>query len=232
MQDTTDKPPVIAIDGPSGSGKGTVSRLLAERLGWHLLDSGALYRLVALAARHHGIEQDNQAALETLAAHLDVQFTTGAAGEPAVILEGEDVSDAIRTEECGNAASRVAAVPAVRQALLARQRAFREAPGLVADGRDMGTVVFPDAEVKIFLTASAEERARRRHKQLKEKGVGGSLGALVAEIAERDERDSRRAISPLKPAPDAELLDTTALGVDAVVERVVEACVRRLGLAL
>lgn len=231
MQDTTDKTPVIAIDGPSGSGKGTVSRLLAERLGWHLLDSGALYRLVALAAANHGIGLDNQAGLETLAAHLDVQFTAGTGAEPVVVLEGEDVTDAIRTEACGNAASQVAALPAVRQALLARQRAFREAPGLVADGRDMGTVVFPDAEVKIFLTASAEERARRRHKQLKEKGVSGSLSALVAEIAERDERDRRRAVSPLKAAPDAAVLDSTALGVDAVLERVLDICSRRLGLA-
>lgn len=220
--------PVLAIDGPSGSGKGTISRRVAARLGWHLLDSGALYRLVGLAAGRHGVALDDQERLAALARDLDVAFES-AGDEPRVLLEGDDVSDAIRTEQAGDAASRVAAVPAVRTALLDRQRAFRRLPGLVADGRDMGSVVFPDAELKVFLTASPEERAKRRYKQLKEKGFGGSLSALSEEIAERDRRDASRAVAPLKPTDDAELLDTTGLSIDAVVERVMDLVRARIG---
>jgi cytidylate kinase len=211
---------VLAIDGPSGSGKGTVSRLVAARLGWHLLDSGALYRVLAVAADRHGVQLDRQDALEGLAAGLDVAFVDRGGTEIRIVLEGEDVTDAVRTEGCGDAASRVAALPRVRTALLARQRAFREPPGLVADGRDMGTVVFPDAAFKVFLTASAEERAKRRYKQLKEKGFDVSLSALSREIAERDQRDASRPVAPLKPAPDATVLDNTGMSIDEVVERV------------
>ena len=218
---STPSAPVLAIDGPSGSGKGTVSRLVAARLGWHLLDSGALYRLVGLAAARHGIALNDEAALEGLARQLDVAFQ-GEGDATRVLLEGDDVSDAIRTEQAGNSASKVAALPAVRAALLARQRAFRTPPGLVADGRDMGSVVFPDAELKVFLTASPQERAKRRYKQLKEKGFGGSLSALSEDIAERDRRDASRAVAPLKPADDAVLVDTTDLNIDGVVERVLE----------
>ena len=212
--------PVVAIDGPSGSGKGTVSRRVAERLGWHLLDSGAIYRLLALAVDRAGVDEADDDALERLAVELDVSFESDAAGEPVVRLEGDDVSRAIRSEACGDRASRLAARPVVRRALLERQRAFRRAPGLVADGRDMGTVVFPDAQAKIFLTASAEERARRRHKQLNEQGLGGTLTTLLEEIAERDRRDASRPVSPLVPAPDAVTLDTTGMSVDQVVEAV------------
>lgn len=211
--------PVLAVDGPSGSGKGTISRRVAEALGWHLLDSGALYRLVGLAAQRHGISLEDEAGLENLARDLDVVFQ-GEGEATRVLLEGDDVSDAIRTEQAGNSASRVAALPGVRTALLERQRAFRTPPGLVADGRDMGSVVFPDAEIKVFLTASPEERAKRRYKQLKEKGFSGSLSALSEEIAERDRRDASRAVAPLKPAPDAVQIDTTGVGIDQVVERV------------
>ncbi len=215
-------PPVITIDGPGGSGKGTVSRILAKKLGWHFLDSGSLYRLVGLAAQRHAIALDNESALETLAAHLDVQFDTDEDVQIKVILEGEDVTDALRSEECGNDASRVAALPAVRLALLDRQRAFLEPPGLVADGRDMGTVVFPDAQLKVFLTASAEERATRRYKQLKDKGLDVNLGNLLKEIAERDVRDSTRSFAPMKAADDAIVVDTTGIGIDAVVQRLVD----------
>lgn len=215
-------PPVITIDGPGGSGKGTVSRILAKKLGWHFLDSGSLYRLVGLAAQRHAIALDNEPALETLAAHLDVQFDTDEDVQIKVILEGEDVTDALRSEECGNDASRVAALPAVRLALLDRQRAFLEPPGLVADGRDMGTVVFPDAQLKVFLTASAKERATRRYKQLKDKGLDVNLGNLLKEIAERDVRDSTRSFAPMKAADDAIVVDTTGIGIDAVVQRLVD----------
>ncbi len=222
--------PVIAIDGPSGAGKGTVSQLVAKRLGWHFLDSGALYRLVAQAAKSHAITLDNVEALETLAAHLDVQFCVTDDDLPVrVILEGEDVSAAIRTEEIGNDASRVAALPGVRAALLERQRAFRVPPGLVADGRDMGTVVFPDAEVKIFLTASAEERAQRRYKQLKEKNPNVIFNDLLKEISERDKRDTERSVAPLRPAADAVIVDTTELTIEQAVERVMAVCEQRLG---
>jgi cytidylate kinase len=219
---------VLTIDGPSGSGKGTVSRAAARALGWALLDSGALYRLVALAARKAGISLDDAPRLGTLAQQLDIRFGSDAAGAELVWLDGGEVSAAIRTEEAGNDASRVAALPLVRAALLERQRRFAVPPGLVADGRDMGTVVFPQAEVKIFLTASASERALRRYKQLKEKGVAANLAALSLEIAERDLRDTSRAISPLVASADATLLDTTGMSVDWVVERVLKVARARL----
>ncbi|KPA52374.1 cytidylate kinase [Photobacterium leiognathi subsp. mandapamensis] len=211
--------PVITVDGPSGAGKGTLCMLLAEKLGWNLLDSGAIYRVLALAAIHHGVDIESEDALVPLAAHLDVQFV--AEGELVkVILEGEDVSDTLRTEEVGNTASKVAALPRVREALLRRQRAFSEAPGLVADGRDMGTVVFPGAEVKIFLDASAEERATRRMNQLQKKGLDVNFGSLLSEIQERDYRDRNRAVAPLRPADDALVLDSTELSVEQVLEKV------------
>ena len=213
---------VIAIDGPSGSGKGTLAGLLAARLGWRLLDSGALYRLLAYAAGKHGIALDNEAALAMLAANLDVQFVTG-----GIILEGESVTERIRNEQVGAGASQVAALPAVRDALLQRQRAFREAPGLVADGRDMGTVVFPDAPLKIFLTASAEERARRRYLQLKAKGEDVSLPSLLEEIQARDDRDMNRAVAPLKPAVDAIQLDSTEMSIEEVLERILQEAAQR-----
>lgn len=222
------KVPVMTIDGPSGSGKGTVSRAAARALGWGLLDSGALYRLVALAGRQAGMTLDDAPGLARLAQSADIGFGSGASGEEVVRLDGQDVTRAIRTEEAGNDASKVAAIPLVRAALLERQRRFAVPPGLVADGRDMGTVVFPGAEVKIFLTASAAERALRRYKQLKEKGVAANLAALSLEIAERDLRDSTRAASPLVASADAVLLDTTGMSVDAVVERVLEVARGRL----
>ncbi len=212
--------PVIAIDGPSGSGKGTVSRLLARRLGWHLLDSGALYRLVALAGLRHGLEPMDEAGHGALAEALDVSFGVDAAGGEQVLLDGQDVTHELRLEETGNEASRVAAMPAVRTALLGRQRAFAVPPGLVADGRDMGTVVFPGAALKVFLTASAEERAKRRHNQLMEKGVTVNLAGLSQEILERDQRDSNRPVSPLRPAQDAIVIDSTGMSIDDVVNRI------------
>src|SRR5277367_5097296 len=211
---------VMTIDGPSGSGKGTVSRAAAKALGWALLDSGALYRLVALAGRQAAISLGDGPSLARLAGEIDIRFGSGPSDEEIVWLGGRDVTGAIRTEQAGNDASKVAAFPPVRAALLERQRRFAQPPGLVADGRDMATVVFPEAEVKIFLTASAEERALRRHKQLKEKGVAANLAALSLEIAERDMRDSTRTASPLVASADAVLLDTTGMSVDAVVERV------------
>ena len=215
------QPPVITIDGPSGSGKGTIAGLLAQQLRWNLLDSGALYRLLAFAAGNHGVELSNEASLKLLAAHLDVQFSAATNGQgQRIILEGDDVSQAIRSETVAAGASQVAALPTVREALLQRQRAFQEAPGLVADGRDMGTVVFPEAPLKIFLTASAEERARRRYLQLKAKGDDVSLSSLLDEIRARDERDTQRAVAPLKPAADAIQLDSTELSIDQVLERI------------
>ena len=211
---------VVCIDGPGGSGKGTISRFVAENLGWHILDSGALYRVLAIAAMNHGVELDNEAAITLLAAYLDVQFTFEQGKGSRVILEGEDVSEQLRTEETGTAASKVAAFPEVRQALLKRQQAFLEEPGLVADGRDMGTVVFPNSGLKIFLTASSLERAERRYKQLKEVGNSVSIATLSKAIEERDERDRRRSVSPLKPADDAIEIDTTSLGIREVVEKV------------
>ena len=211
--------PVIAIDGPSGTGKGTLSANLARRLGWHFLDSGVLYRLVGLLAQQRGIALDDAAALGLLAADLPVEFRAGES-TPEIYLEGRPVHDEVRNELAGAAASQVAIVPAVRQALLARQRAFRRAPGLVADGRDIGTVIFPDAGLKIFLTASPEVRAERRYKQLKDKGFDVNLARLLEDIRTRDERDAQRAIAPLQPAADAVTLDSTLLGIAEVEDRV------------
>ncbi len=204
--------PVVTIDGPSGSGKGTISRLLAERLGWHQLDSGALYRLTALAAARRGIPPDDATRLASLAQTMDIAFQGG-----FVLLDRADVTADLRTEQIGDLASQVAAVPAVRAALLDRQRAFAQSPGLVADGRDMGTVVFPGAVLKVFLTASAEERAIRRHKQLKEKGIDVSLPDLSWDIAQRDARDANRTVAPLKPADDARVIDSTSLSPEEVI---------------
>jgi cytidylate kinase len=212
--------PIVTIDGPSSSGKGTISRIVAARVGWHLLDSGALYRLVALGGLLRGLDPDDVEEHVVVARSMRVEFAAAASGEERVLLNGQDVTRRIRTEEAGAGASRVAAWPAVRTALTDRQRSFAQAPGLVADGRDMGTVIFPEAQLKVFLTASASERAERRHKQLIEKGSAASLAALSREIAERDLRDSTRQVAPLKPAPDAQLLDSTGLSIDAVVERV------------
>lgn len=212
--------PVVAIDGPSGSGKGTVSRILAGRLGWHLLDSGALYRLTALAGAGRGLDPADEAGHAALAAGLDVRFETDAQGGERVVLDGQDVTQRLRAETTGNMASVVAAMPSVRAALLERQRSFATRPGLVADGRDMGTVVFPQAGLKVFLTASAEERARRRYNQLKEKGLAANLAGLSQEILERDRRDSARSVAPLRPATDAVVIDSTGLTVDDVVNRI------------
>jgi cytidylate kinase len=225
------KAPVITVDGPSGSGKGTVSRIVAQRLGWHLLDSGALYRLVALVGLRDGLAPDDEAAHGLAAERLNAQFGAEGATE-RVWLDGQDVTTELRTERTGNAASRVAVMPVVRTALLDRQRAFARSPGLVADGRDMGTVVFPDAEVKIYLTASADERALRRHKQLKEKGLDVSLAGLSQEILERDRRDSSRAVAPLKPADGAVVIDSTGLTVESVVDRILAVARRRLSASL
>ena len=211
--------PVLTIDGPSGSGKGTLAQQMAEKLGWHYLDSGAIYRVLAQAALKHQIDLTDETALASIAAQLDVQFVLKD-GQLQVVLEDEDVSLLIRSEQAGNAASKVAAFPAVRSALLQRQRDFCQPPGLVTDGRDMGTVVFPDAPYKVFLTASAEVRAERRYKQLKEKGIDSNLSDLVAEISERDERDMQREVAPLRPADDAVILDSTQLGIEAVLEKV------------
>jgi cytidylate kinase len=214
---------VITIDGPSGSGKGTVSRLLAQQLGWSILDSGAIYRVLALAAMHHNIDAEDEEGLIPLAAHLDVQFEVEDPNENAkIILEGEDVTNSIRNEDVGGIASQIASLPRVREALLRRQRAFKQAPGLVADGRDMGTVVFPSAEVKVYLTASAEERAQRRYKELKAKGEDVTIARLFEEIKARDERDMSRAVAPLKPAEDALVLDSTVLGINEVLDKVLE----------
>ena len=215
------KVPVITVDGPSGTGKGTICSYLADWLQWHFLDSGALYRVLALAAEKHGISSDNEAALVALAENLNVEFKVAGAGSLVdVELDSLTVTDEIRTETCGNAASVIAPIAKVRQALLSRQRAFHLAPGLIADGRDMGTVVFPGATLKIYL--SAEDRPKRRYKQLKEKGIDATLRDLSAAIAERDERDSTRAASPLKPAEDAIVIDTSKLDIDAVLENISE----------
>lgn len=213
--------PVITVDGPSGSGKGTVCRLLAEKLGWDVLDSGAIYRVLSLAALHHQIALDNEDALVPLAANLDVQFLVDSQTNAAkVVLEGEDVTTTIRNEEVGAAASKVAALPRVREALLRRQRAFRTERGLIADGRDMGTVVFKDAPLKIFLTASAQERAKRRFVELNARGLNVTLSGLLKDIQERDDRDMNRAVAPLVPAGDAIELDTSELNAQQVYDKV------------
>jgi cytidylate kinase len=214
--------PVIAIDGPSGSGKGTISRAVATQLGWHLLDSGALYRVLALSALGSGIPEDRVDELAAEARALDVRFETAAGGGERILLNGEDVSQEVRTEECGDMASKIALHSQVRGALLSLQRSFQRPPGLVADGRDMGSVVFPSAGLKVFLTASPEERALRRYKQLKEKGIDVSLPALSTDIAERDRRDAEREAAPLRPSPDAVTLDTTGLSISEVVEGVLD----------
>jgi len=220
--------PVITIDGPSGSGKGTLARLLAQHLHWHLLDSGALYRLVALAALRRGLALDDAVALAQLAQGLDAAFDRAGHGAESILLDGEPVGLALRSEDCGVAASRVAALPEVRAALLARQRAFAEPPGLVADGRDMGTVVFADAPLKLYLDASPEARAERRCKQLKQQGQDVSFATLLEQVRERDARDMQRAVSPLHPAADAERLDCSELGIEAVMVWALERVAARL----
>jgi cytidylate kinase len=222
------EPDVLTIDGPSGSGKGTIARQVAAILGWHLLDSGALYRLTALAAGLDGIALTDAAAISAIAEGLEVEFGSGPDGEEQVRLRGVDVTRTLRSESTGELASQVAQYGEVRKALINLQKSFRTAPGLVADGRDMGTVIFPDARVKVFLTASAEERARRRHKQLKEKGISANLARLSLDISERDRRDATRAVAPLRPARDAVEIDTTGMSIDEVVARVVELVHSRL----
>lgn len=213
--------PVLTIDGPSGSGKGTISRAVAQWLGWHYLDSGALYRALGLAAAWSQVDLSDAEAVAACAARTEIRFeSTDGGGEPHVIVNGKDVTRQLRMETAGAAASAIAALPAVREALLDKQRRFRRPPGLVADGRDMGTVIFPDAVYKVFLTASAAERAQRRHKQLKEKGVSVTLDSLLREIQARDARDAQRAVAPLKPAIDAAQIDTTGLAIGEVIERV------------
>jgi cytidylate kinase len=214
--------PVIAIDGPSGSGKGTIARRVAQALGFQLLDSGALYRLVALAAHEACIDLHNSEKLAELARNLDVRFDSDADGAERIWLSGVDVTGRLRTEQTGAGASTMAQIPAVREALFERQRAFCKPPGLVADGRDMGTQVFPDATLKVYLTASAEERAKRRHKQLKDKGLDVTLAALSRDIEDRDRRDSERSIAPLRPAADARLLDSTGQTIEAVTQQVLD----------
>lgn len=221
-------PPVIAIDGPSGSGKGTVSRKVASALGFHFLDSGALYRLVALAGLRARLDPDDAIGHASVAERMNVEFGSDPAGNERILLDGDDVTGELRAEATGSAASRVAAMPEVRTALFARQRQFAQPPGLVADGRDMGTIVFPAAALKIFLTATPAERARRRHKQLKEKGLDVSLAALSRDIAERDARDASRAVAPLKAAADAIHLDSTGLTVDTVVAQILRLARERL----
>ena len=212
--------PVLTIDGPSGSGKGTISRLVAGHLGWHYLDSGALYRAVGVAAGWNDLDLSDASALVRCTFDTRIAFRAASDGEPRVIVNGSDATDELRTETAGAAASAIAAIPEVRSALTDRQRAFRQQPGLVADGRDMGTVIFPDAGTKVFLTASAAERAERRYKQLKDKGVSVTLDGLLREILARDARDASRAVAPLRPADDAVRIDTTGLSIDDVVARV------------
>jgi cytidylate kinase (EC 2.7.4.14) len=213
--------PVLTIDGPSGSGKGTISRLVAEKLGWRMLDSGALYRAVGYAAGAEGIDLSDEAAVTRCAQHVKIRFQASPdGGETHVLVNGHDATDELRTETAGAAASAIAVIPSVRQALVELQLAFRKAPGLVADGRDMGTVIFPDAAFKVFLTASAAERAKRRYKQLKDKGLSVTLAGLQREIEARDERDASRPVAPLKPAEGAVVIDTTGMPIDVVVAKV------------
>lgn len=221
--------PVITIDGPSGAGKGTVAHMLAAKLQWHLLDSGALYRVTAFGCDHDGVGLEDEGKVAEVARHLPVRFEQAPNGEVLVYYRDVDASRAIRTEEGGRGASTVGAMPLVREALLERQRDFRQAPGLVADGRDMGTVVFPDAPLKFFLTASAEERAERRFQQLKAKGESVNLARLLGDIQERDERDSSRSVSPLLPADDAIVIDSTATPIDAVFANVMADVTARFG---
>lgn len=228
LPDTRGAVPVVAIDGPSGAGKGTVARLVAGRLGWNWLDSGALYRVVGLVGRRHGLQPTDEAGLAGLAGRLDIVF--GGAGETDTVwADGADLAAELRSEEAGRLASSVAALPAVRAALTGRQRAFRRPPGLVADGRDMGSTIFPDAALKVYLTASVDERARRRHKQLKDKGLGGSLADLSRDIEERDRRDAGRSASPLTRTADAVLVDSTGRSIEEVVAEVL-ALARERGL--
>ena len=219
--------PIITLDGPSGAGKGTIAQNVAKELGFHILDSGSLYRLTALASQNDGIDLSDEAAIANVAANLPVVFKATDSGLQ-ILLRGEDASELIRQEEIGMRASKVAAIPAVRSALLQRQRDFSELPGLVADGRDMGTTVFPYAVVKVFMTASAEERAERRVKQLKEKGINANIAALVADLKARDEQDANRAVSPLKPAEDAIYLDTTSMSIQEVTQKVLDLAKQRL----
>jgi cytidylate kinase len=221
MSDSS-KIPVITIDGPVGSGKGTIARRVANGLGWHLLDSGALYRLVALAAGQKGVALDDVDALTALAASLDIRFGSDDRGNEQIWLEGQDITSSLRTEECGAGASAVAALQPVRDALLDLQKGFRKPPGLVADGRDMGTHVFADAGLKVFLTATPEERAKRRHKQLNDKGIDVSLAALSRDIEERDRRDSERSVAPLRPAEDARILDSSGTTIEDVTKTVLD----------
>lgn len=223
----TNNIPVITIDGPSGSGKGTLGRRLVQELGWHYLDSGSIYRVLAHAAEIEGVNLSNIPLLCELALRLNVEFSLHGA-DNRVLLNGVDVTDALVTEYCGSAASAIAADPDIRNALLARQRDFRQAPGLVTDGRDMGTVVFPDASLKIFLEASSEERAARRYNQLKNKGISVNLSEVKSDVDARDKRDIERSISPLKPANDAVSIDTTDLTVDEVLERIMRLVDSRL----
>jgi cytidylate kinase len=222
-----DPVPVITLDGPGGSGKGTVCLRLADRLGWHVLDSGSLYRLAALDALRNNVEDEAQ--LIDIASNMDIGYVPDS-GRLRVILQGRDVTDEIRAERVGSRASEIATMPGVRRALLQRQRAFARQPGLLADGRDMGTVVFPRAQLKLYLTASPGERAKRRYKQLKEKGIDANLPELVAELEARDKRDSERSAAPLKPADDAILLDTTKMSIDDVVSQVLQLAIQRFGV--